>query len=670
MDQKPVSELRSDFIKSIKEEKKKFPPIKEEVERMIGWRVIRQMSIGGNFDQWAKELKSLDTRGTGRDKRRSMRARYIGLLREDMSVTDPGREFYKSVLENHPEVRGDILNTQIEKWYFPVGEFQYTPKEYENYTELGYGLYPCFFILRVLFYLGERDIKTEPRFSMSLKEFRLFCITAKGHDDFEERGRLILDFRKNPSEYKELDSLITEEETYTDRILQDVQLSSYIAVKDNRLVLTDLDISREELLKFEYLMHTHNLINYEDNKDQYFALLYNSRDIIKFHEALKNLDLSTDVVLFNYIADFIKSQGFIYDEMILRSFYASLRAKPFVIVTGLSGTGKTKLCELFAEAVCEKSDSQFIRIPVRPDWNDDRFMLGFFNPLTERYHYEPFLEFVMKASADDSNPYLVCLDEMNLAHVEYYFSAFLSGLESLDKTIPLHDFPSAQEVENLKPNELDELCNRFKIDASAVEKKKNALKTIFQGLPPRKLKIPSNLFFTGTVNIDETTYQFSPKVLDRANVIEFMKVDITRNARPEALGLERDEIFYGVFTRRFLSFNEEDYQRWRNQHWHEIVEERLAAIHRILEKSSLHFGYRTREEILRFVYCSKELLALPVALDVQTKQRILPKIKGPETIKNTLLELKEKLTEWGYSHSLEKLDQMVEKLEQGYTSYF
>jgi hypothetical protein len=663
MSAQSISELRSNFIKSIKEEKKKFPD-------KIGWKVIHQMSVSGNIDQWAKELKSLDTRGRGRDKRRSIRARYIGLLTEDMDVTDPGREFYKAVLENHPDIVVEVLNKQFEKWYFPVAEFQYTPSDYENYTQLGYGLYPCFFILRVLFYLGERDTKVEPRFSISIEEFLFFCLTAKRHDDYKEIGELILDFRRNSSEYKELRFLIKADETYIERVLQEVQLSSYISVENGRIILKNPDVSRERLLKFEYLMHTQNLIDYETDKRQYFELLYNSLDLIEFHKRLKKIDLSTDVILLDYIADFIESQGFIYDDTTLRSFYASLKAKPFIIVTGLSGTGKTKLCELFAEAVCENPRRQFMRIPVRPDWNDDRFMLGFFNPLTERYHYEPFLEFLMQASSDSSKPYFVCLDEMNLAHVEYYFSAFLSGLESLDKIVPLHNFPSVDELENLKTGELDELCNKLKINASNPKEKKELLKSILQGLPPGRLRIPPNLFFTGTVNIDETTYQFSPKVLDRANVIEFMKVDIAKNEESKTAGLLRDEVFYGVFKQCFLSFPEDEYKKWRNEHWREIVEERLAIIHRILEKSSLHFGYRTREEILRFIYCSKDLLKLSDALDLQIKQRILPKIKGPETVKDTLLEFREKLAEWGYSRSLEKLDQMVERLEQGYTSYF
>lgn len=663
MQKQSVSELRSNYVKSMREEKRRFPD-------KIGWKVIHQMKVSGNIKKWAKELETLDTKGTGRDKRRSMRARYIGLLTEDMEVTDPGREFYKAVLQERSDDVRTVLNKQFKKWYFPVAEFQYTPSDYENYTQLGYGLYPCFFILRTLFYVGERDPNMEPKFSLSREEFLLFCLTAKKHWDFEERGRLILDFRRDPSKYVKLRALIRAGKTYIERILQEVQLSSYMDVKDDHILLVSHETALEKLLKFEYLMQTGNLIDYENDKPQYFSLLYGSQAFDGFHESVKNLDLNIDVILLNYIADYIKSQGFIYDELTLKSFYASLKAKPFVILTGLSGTGKTKLCELFAEVASEDPNSQFIRIPVRPDWNDDRFMLGFFNPLTERYHYEPFLDFVIKASGDPTRPYIVCLDEMNLAHVEYYFSAFLSGLESRDKIIPLHNFPSPEEVETLKSDELDEFCDRLKIKASTTRQKRNNLKEVFKGLPPSRLKIPSNLIFTGTVNIDETTYLFSPKVLDRANVIEFMKVDLAKKVKQEALGLRRDEIFYGVFKQRFLSFPEEDYEKWCDEHWGEIVEERLAVINATLEKSYLHFGYRTRDEILRFVYCSRDLLTPQDALDFQVKQRILPKIKGPATIRNTLEELKEKLTEWGYSRSLEKLNEMIEKLEQGFTGYF
>jgi hypothetical protein len=657
-----LSELRSSFLKSLKLEKKKFP-------QRIGWRIIHQMSVSGNIEQWAKELQALDTQGRGRDKRRSMRARYIGLLNEDMEVTEPGKEFYKAVLKNSPIDTKTVLNKQFEKEYFPVAEYEYTKQDYDNYVNLGYGIYPCFFILRVLFYVGERDPDTMPHHSLSLEEFRLFCITAKSHDDYEDRGRLILDFRKNPSDYRELRSVVGGE-TYIERIIQEVELSSYVAVKDGRIILVAPESARESLLKFEYLLYTGNLIRYEENSRPYFDLLYDSRTLDEFHAFVKKLDLGVDLILSRYIEGYFKSQGFIYDEVMVRSFYASLKAKPFVIVTGLSGTGKTKLCELFAQASCEEPTSQFIRIPVRPDWNDDRFMLGFFNPLTERYHYEPFLDFVIKALCGPERPFFVCLDEMNLAHVEYYFSAFLSGLESLDKMIPLHSFPSASEVDQLKADEVKELCDRLKIEGPSENEKREKLKSICSGLPPSQLRIPPNLFFTGTVNIDETTHLFSPKVLDRANVIEFMKVDIGKNVEPEANTLPIDEVFHGVFRNQFLSFPESDFKKWRTEHWHEIIEERLAIVHKILEKSTLHFGYRTREEILRFLYCARDLMTLQDALDMQIKQRILPKIKGPATIRDTMSELKQKLTDWNYTRSLEKLNEMIEKLEQGFTSYF
>ena len=149
-----------------------------------------------------------------------------------------------------------------------------------------------------------------------------------------------------------------------------------------------------------------------------------------------------------------------------------------------------------------------------------------------------------------------------------------------------------------------------------------------------------------------------------------MKVDLAKRVRQEALGLQRGEIFYSAFKQRFLSSPEEDYEKWRDEQWEEIVEEKLATINTILEKSRLHSGYRTRDEILRFIYFSQGLLTLTDALDFQIKQRILPKIKGPATIRSTLDELKEKLIEWEYSRSLEKLSEMIEKLEQGFTSYF
>lgn len=155
-------------------------------------------------------------------------------------------------------------------------------------------------------------------------------------------------------------------------------------------------------------------------------------------------------------------------------------------------------------------------IPVRPDWVDNRGLLGYLNPLTNEYSTTPFLNLLLRARDEENraaeagekpHPFFVILDEMNLARVEHYFSDFLSALES-GEDIPLHE---DQAVENGESGSGPRV--------------------------PRKLKVPGNVLFTGTVNVDETTYMFSPKVLDRAFTIEFDRVDLkgfTEGASSEA----------------------------------------------------------------------------------------------------------------------------------------
>ncbi|MYC89325.1 MAG: hypothetical protein F4X22_13975 [Gemmatimonadales bacterium] len=157
--------------------------------------------------------------------------------------------------------------------------------------------------------------------------------------------------------------------------------------------------------------------------------------------------------------------------------------------------------------VAERELDNRVVVPVRPDWVDNRGLLGYFNPLSNEYSTTPFLSLLLEAQAEeqraekegrDPHPFFVVLDEMNLARVEHYFSDFLSALES-GEPISLHE---SEEVEE------------GRTESGAVV--------------PRQLRVPNNVFFTGTVNVDETTYMFSPKVLDRAFTIEFDRVDLAR----------------------------------------------------------------------------------------------------------------------------------------------
>ncbi|MBK7373936.1 MAG: hypothetical protein IPJ09_21465 [Saprospiraceae bacterium] len=186
------------------------------------------------------------------------------------------------------------------------------------------------------------------------------------------------------------------------------------------------------------------------------------------------------------LIDSLKKAGLKISNEIVARFTASLLTKPFVILTGLSGSGKTKLAQAFAMWICE-DENQYCIVPVGADWTNREPLLGFPNALEREKYVKPdnrVLDLIIEANKNENKPYFLILDEMNLSHVERYFADFLSVMESKEY-ISLHSGTSE-----------------------------------WNGVPA-KIGLPKNLFIIGTVNIDETTYMFSPKVLDRANVIEF-----------------------------------------------------------------------------------------------------------------------------------------------------
>ena len=171
--------------------------------------------------------------------------------------------------------------------------------------------------------------------------------------------------------------------------------------------------------------------------------------------------------------DYLLDKGYYFDKETIENYLLSLKVKPFVILTGKSGTGKTKLSQLFAQYLNQNNNYKII--PVGANWTENRHILGYFNIIKNEPQYTPAY-YLIEKSQSESYPHFLILDEMNLSHVERYFADFLSAIES-NESIPLYG--------------------------------------------EEELEIPYNLFIIGTVNVDETTYMFSPKVLDRANTIEF-----------------------------------------------------------------------------------------------------------------------------------------------------
>lgn len=283
-------------------------------------------------------------------------------------------------------------------------------------------------------------------------------------------------------------------------------------------------------------------------------------------------------------------------DLVIR-FIAALLAKPFVILTGLSGAGKTQLAQAFAKWICE-SDDQVCLVAVGADWTNREPLLGFPNALDPERYVMPesgVVDLLLMATGNPGRPYFLILDEMNLSHVERYFADFLSGMES-GQGIRMH---SGQHRNS-------------------------------EGVPAR-LPFPSNLFIIGTVNIDETTYMFSPKVLDRANVIEFaiswrqMEMFLRSENRPELWKLA------GKGANAAAAFVEMAKDRSPESKFKASISNELVEFFKILKQAGAEFGYRSASEILRFAAFVNHLepeWPLQKVMDAAIMQKLLPKIHG------------------------------------------
>jgi 5-methylcytosine-specific restriction endonuclease McrBC GTP-binding regulatory subunit McrB len=337
-----------------------------------------------------------------------------------------------------------------------------------------------------------------------------------------------------------------------------------------------------------------------------------------------------------------------------------LKTKPFVILTGISGTGKTKIAQIFADYICqddtpEERGKRIAFVPVKPDWMDNKGLLGYYNLLDEKYHVTPVLRLLIEAAKNPDKPYFIILDEMNLAKVEQYFSDFLSIMESRTQ-----DRPEGEALH---------LHSSGKDGGDEV---------------PSSINIPPNVYFTGTVNIDESTYMFSPKVLDRANVIEFNDVNLAGYEKgvvtSDRFVLKnqdvRDSLLPAGSEVTFSSKSDYVAALAINRNVYTYLEELLN----ILRQYHLHFSYRVINEISHFIRHAHELIQhsgnvfnLSEVMDIQILQKVLPKFHGTQ---GKLEEPLNRLFDFcndedtRFPRSAEKLARMIQNLKvQGYTSF-
>jgi MoxR-like ATPase len=261
-----------------------------------------------------------------------------------------------------------------------------------------------------------------------------------------------------------------------------------------------------------------------------------------------------------------------------------------VILSGLSGTGKTQLALKYARAVHgltsnTADDPLIFECPVRPEWTDPTGLTGYFDVLTNRYVVPTFLEAVLVATAHRESPVFVILDEMNLARVEYYLSDVLSCMETE---------------------------GRLQLHSNSVPLEGTTGASIRAELP-----LPANLFIIGTINVDETTNPVSDKVLDRASVIDMSTVDVPG--------------FLASLEGRFPELKDA----------RAASEAKLTEIHGLMQQYGLGFGYRLIEEFVRYhAFDAAHLKSAPADVtDQLLVQKVLVKLRGAERQRTLLTGL-------------------------------
>ena len=370
-----------------------------------------------------------------------------------------------------------------------------------------------------------------------------------------------------------------------------------------------------------------------------------------------------------------------------RPYITAIKSKPFLLLAGISGTGKSRIVRELARACWEEGTDEykaqkpknFQMVQVKPNWHDSSDLIGYVSRVSGKAEYVAgeFLKFIAKAWEDTETPYFLCLDEMNLAPVEQYFAEYLSVIESRknheDGTVTTDPILEKADEEWY-----------FNLTASLTSDE-----DIRKQFNEEGISIPQNLIVVGTVNMDETTFSFSRKVLDRAMTIEMNEVDLHGGLtkRHESIGKLSNAEFVGSAVEGVDVYN--DYTDVCD-----IALGYLQKVNDILEGTPFKVAYRTRNEFLLYVvnnlpYCKDENgndleqgYVIARALDEITSMKVLSRIEGDDTkVSDELLDNLSKAIEDGLktvsgeentvkSISLAKLKEMKAKLVSGYTSFW
>lgn len=418
------------------------------------------------------------------------------------------------------------------------------------------------------------------------------------------------------------------------------------------------------------------------------------------------------------------------DNTNLLHLITALRTKPFLLLAGISGTGKSQKVQELAFMTCPKGElrneggttpGNYCLVEVKPNWHDSTELLGYYSALSGKYELTDFIRFAYKATQNKNVPFFLCLDEMNLAPVEQYFAEFLSVLETRKKVgdeiltqylLSKDRFSNCELQKKVLVKEDGDIIEgdkQYKMEFMYSEKDTEIIKY----LKENGLTLPDNLFVIGTVNMDDTTHQFSRKVIDRAFTIEMNGGKMSEMFTPESKALleYRDEpipleVFKSQFVRAYEVLDDARFEKYCD-----VISTRIPeilgdsdgtamedSINGVLNDTPFRVSYRVQNELVIYLSILIERANFPKPDNIEglineatlaiLLEKILPRVQGEqkqlETKKGTSNVLKDlkafveshfKSEETGdantlYNRVVKKLDEMDKKLDNYYTNFF
>ena len=489
-----------------------------------------------------------------------------------------------------------------------------------------------------------------------------------------------------------------------DLIVKKIVLAYGISATNQPDILWGTQVENKKTIQDAFIEWKYKTSDVRINKynSSYIYKIYDWTDNVDYEVIQRDVDSIIDIYMEiienskNTSESILKKKSIVrIDSSIIpyRPYITAIKSKPFLLLAGISGTGKSRIVRELARACWEigseeykaQKPKNYEMIQVKPNWHDSSELIGYVSRVSGQpvFIVGDFLKFITKAWENEDVPHFLCLDEMNLAPVEQYFAEYLSVIESRKN-----------------------IDGKIVTDAIIETSNEGWYGSLIKGLTENEklreqfmnegISIPKNLIVVGTVNMDETTFSFSRKVLDRAMTIEMNEVDLDAglNNRYEQIGKLGEAELIGDAVEGV-----DVYAGYKEVCDTAITY--LKNINEVLEGTPFKVAYRTRNEFLLYVvnnlpYNKNEQgeeiaqgVVIARALDEITNMKILSRIEGDETkvskrfltelsttIANGLKEIsgKEYASTNGegaeFAVSLAKLEEMKKRLDSGYTSFW